>query len=162
MLLAFGARRRYCAAAARRGGGRAAPSTAERGRLARVFRDATCYRTTTRRTLVFLLFFAPPHRDRPRFARVNARHPRPIGDGASVRLPPIVKAPKIAAYTLSARTARTRTHVRTYVHTYTQTRVVYGVVLVPLVFDSRGGMECVQCARFKSSRAVTSAPHAAR
>lgn len=144
----------------RRRGGRAEPSAAEHGRLARVFRDATCYRATTRRTLAFFLFFAPPRRDRPRFARVNARHPRPTGDGASARLPPIVKAPKTEAlHPPRAHHARTHTYARAYTHT--QTRVVYGV-LVPLLFDRRGGMECVQCARFKSSRAVTSAPHAAR
>lgn len=113
MVRAPGAPRRHRATAGRRGGGRAGPSVAERGRLARVFRDATCYRATTRRTSAFRLFFAPPRRDRPRIARVNVRRPRPTGDGASARLPPIVKAPKNrGVHPPRAYAAHARTHVR--------------------------------------------------
>jgi len=130
-LVAFGAWRRHSAVAALDRHG-AAPAvsrspTAEPGRARPSAADSHAYFATRRATVrlpvvlsCFSRFFAPLPSDHPRFVRVNAHHLRPTGDGASARLPLIVKAPKTEAYTLSALLHARTTHARTYVtHVYT-------------------------------------------
>lgn len=104
------------------------PSRAEHGRArpsrTRISRRDVLPCDYPSHSLVFFLFFAPPRRDRPRFARVNARHPRPTGDGASARLPPRVKAPENQGVPPpSPRAHRIRTHARTHAGIYTRTHV---------------------------------------